>query len=272
VDKVSSRIIVSSLVMPNRDQKLLERYTMAYFYYSTNGPSWGDEYNFMSTTDSVCKWQYEGTGFKGSGVHCHSDGTINVINFGFDDSINGTIPRELGLLTNIIFGMGLYNLQLTGTIPSEIGQLAKAQFLLLDDNQLTGTIPSELGQLEGLREDLSLKNNSLTGTIPSELGQVAMFSLDLSDNSLTGTIPSEIGQVTQLYSLFFQSNQLTGTIPSELGQFTRMDTLYLHNNRLTGNIDPIFCDNSRSFGDVRVDCTGDPLKIICSCCHECPEA
>ena len=51
-----------------------------------------------------------------------------------------------------------------GTIPSEIGDLTNLIFLDLDFNSLTGSIPTELYTLSDLTQ-LDLNNNQLTGNV-----------------------------------------------------------------------------------------------------------
>ena len=65
---------------------------------------------------------------------------------------------------------------LDGTIPSELGDLSELTHLNLSSNSLTGKIPKELGGLLGLQE-IRLSGNSLTGCIPLGLKDVATSDL-----------------------------------------------------------------------------------------------
>ena len=104
---------------------------------------------------------------------------------------------------------------LTGSIPPEIGNLTNLIFLRLYGN-LTGSIPPEIGNLTNLTE-LALQGNQLTGSIPPEIGNLTnLIQLELTDNELTGSIPSEIGNLTNLNSLWLENNQLTGEIPESI--------------------------------------------------------
>ena len=146
-----------------------------------------------------------------------------------DNQLTGTIPAELGSLTNLT-SLGLRDNQLTGTIPAELGSLTNLTRLTLNDNQLTGTIPAELARLSNLT-DLGLSYNQLTGTIPAELGSLTNLTrLTLNDNQLTGTIPAELGSLTKLTSLYLGDNQLTGTIPAELASLINLEDLWLDND------------------------------------------
>ena len=82
-------------------------------------------------------------------------------------SLSGTIPTELGLLTQFTL-MSLFGNQLTGNIPSTLGDLVQLQYLSLSGNRLSGTVPSTFGNLIQLTY-LGVYNNRLNGTIPSTL-------------------------------------------------------------------------------------------------------
>ena len=149
--------------------------------------------------------------------------------------LTGTIPAELGKLTNLEYLMLDVN-DLTGHIPVELSELTNLWWLYLNSNQLTGTIPAELSNLTNLQH-LYLSHNQLTGTIPAELSKLPILGhLYLNHNQLTGTIPVELSQLSNLRYLLFSSNQLTGTIPAELGKLTNLRYLALDSNDLTGTI------------------------------------
>ncbi len=153
----------------------------------------------------------------------------------YENNLTGTIPSELGSLTNLQY-LDLYENNLTGTIPSELGSLTNLQNLNLDGNNLSGTIPAELGSLTNL-QNLNLDGNNLSGTIPRELGSLAnLQELILKGNDLSGTIPAELGNLSMLLRLWLQENQLTGTIPSELGNLNNLQYLILNGNDLSGTI------------------------------------
>ncbi|MBO1351939.1 MAG: leucine-rich repeat domain-containing protein [Hormoscilla sp. GUM202] len=152
-----------------------------------------------------------------------------------DNNLNGTLPSELGSLSNLQT-LDLEDNSLSGTIPSELGDLTNLLELDLEDSSLSGEIPSWLGSLTNL-QILDLDDNSLSGTIPSELGDLTnLLELDLEDSSLSGEIPSWLGSLTNLQILDLDDNSLSGTIPSELGFLSNLQTLDLHNNRLSGTI------------------------------------
>jgi hypothetical protein len=97
----------------------------------------------------------------------------------------------------------------TGTIPSEIGNLTNLTWLAIANNpDLSGPIPPEIGDLTNLT-NLSIYLNPITGEIPPEIGQLTnLIHLDLSQSQLAGEIPSEIGEMISLASLTLTHNQL----------------------------------------------------------------
>ena len=132
-------------------------------------------------------------------------------------AVGGTPQRVVALVVTYT--------ALTGTIPSELGSLTNLEFLDLSGNQLTGEIPVELADLAILRS-LELGSNQLTGKIPVELSNLTNLTwLDLSWNDLTGTIPAELGSLTNLRGLHLYNNQLIGDIPSELSRLTNLERL-----------------------------------------------
>ena len=149
--------------------------------------------------------------------------------------MSGTIPSELGRLTNLRW-LSLFGNQLSGEIPSELGVLNNLESLHLWNNQLSGGIPSELGNLTNL-ESLVVYGNQLSGELPPELGGLTnLHRMWLYNNQLSGEIPSELGNLANLRWLFLSWNQLSGEIPSELGSLTNLTDLFLKGNRLTGCI------------------------------------
>lgn len=164
--------------------------------------------------------------------------------------MTGEIPAELVNLSNLTVLNISYN-DLTGEIPAELGNLANLKNLELSGNELTGEIPAELGNLANLGQ-LRLDYNGLAGAIPSELGNLAnLKNLNLNNNELTGEIPAELGSLANLKNLILDYNGLTGEIPAELGNLANLEYLYLNNNKLTDAI-PAQLGNLADLGDLRL--------------------
>jgi len=191
-----------------------------------------------------------------------------------DNNLSGSIPSELGLLTNCMWlFLGKYGhkvdlcLEEHGWNPSSTFNFAffplLHDVLILGDNKLSGSIPSELGLLTNV-EVIYLSDNDLSGSIPSKLGLLTnVKGIYLSDDDLSGSIPSELGLLTNLFEidlctygcrvdlcleenglnpsstsnfvfflllhdgLILDGNQLSGSIPSELGLLTNCGWLVL---------------------------------------------
>ncbi|THG05590.1 hypothetical protein TEA_011699 [Camellia sinensis var. sinensis] len=151
------------------------------------------------------------------------------------NSLSGTIPTEIGQLTNLRF-LYVFGNQIGGSIPQEIGLLNSLNELALSNNNLTGSIPSSIGNLGNLTF-LYLYNNPLSGSIPQEIGMLrSLVDLDLAMNNLTGSIPASIGNLSQLTTLHLFRNQLSGSIPQEVGMLRSLVDLQLSNNNFTGSI------------------------------------
>ncbi len=214
-----------------------EREALIALYNSTNGDSWNNNSGWKTPPLHTDGFALPGTEYKWYGVTV--DGHLSIENvtvlFLKENNLNGTIPNELGNLTELeeIY-MSKNNLE--GSVPSTLGNLSQLVSLYLEENSLTGAIPSELGNLSHLTY-LMLNNNHLTGSIPGELRKlIGLSELYLNNNELSGTIPPGLGNLTNLRSLNLKENHLTGTIPVELSQLKSMQMLGLGGNGLIGSI------------------------------------
>jgi hypothetical protein len=244
----------------------IERDALVALYNSTDGANWTDNTGWLGEAGTECSW---------FGVRCYADSGKSVSNLSlWKNGLNGTIPSELGNLSNLTY-LHLGSNSLTGTIPSELGNLTKLTAIYLYSNALTGTIPSELDSLTKLtttnydgnlfvgagfsissveRDALVALYNSTDGAnwtdntgwlgeagteciwfgVTCSSGSVAQIVLN--GNSLSGSIPSELGNLSNLTYLHLGSNSLTGTIPSELGNLTKLTYIFLFSNSLTDSI------------------------------------
>ena len=184
-----------------------ERAALIALYNSTNGDSWDNKVGWKNPPLDIDGFAEPGTEYQWYGITC--DGSKTTV-------------TKIALPDNNLYG----------TIPPELGDLSNLQYLYLGSNQLTGSIPPELGSLLNL-ESLYLHSNQLEGSIPPELGNLSNLTiLSLGSNQLEGSIPPELGNLSNLTILSLSSNQLEGSIPPELGNLSNLNFLSLGNNAL----------------------------------------
>eukprot|EP00934_Nitzschia_sp_Nitz4_P009102 Nitzschia sp. Nitz4//scaffold510_size4247//462//3780//NITZ4_009250-RA/size4247-augustus-gene-0.1-mRNA-1//-1//CDS//3329553774//9092//frame0 len=113
-----------------------------------------------------------------------------------------------------------------GSVPSEIGYMTNLRSLDISSNfVLTGPLPTEIGLLTLLTSLDSSQRAALTGAIPSEIGTMSSLeTLALQSSSISGQIPSEIGKLTNLKAFYAQSSPLSTSIPSEIGLMTKLQS------------------------------------------------
>ena len=224
--------------LPLEDARLVQRFALATFWYSTHGATWSTDdtnHSRVGWLEPVheCDWDELGDGR--TDLTCNSNKEVIQMNFRYADNLSGHLPAEIGLLSQLAV-LGVVRAALSGTIPTEVALLTGLSWLNLHSNKLSGSIPTELGLLTKLSA-LYLDDNTLIGSIPTELGLLSeLLMLGTSANTLTGTVPTEVGLLSKLSTLHLEDNTLTGTIPTELGLLTKLWALYLGNNTLIGSI------------------------------------
>jgi hypothetical protein len=115
-------------------EDILERFVLANFYFATNGPSWTNQYDFLSKKD-VCEWNDGGAGGDNHyGVFCEQ-GKVYQLNFN-QNGLSGTIPEDIGLLSN-------------------------TREFRVEDNAIGGIIPKSFGLMRELK-GLNLSKSTFT--------------------------------------------------------------------------------------------------------------
>jgi Leucine-rich repeat (LRR) protein len=107
---------------------------------------------------------------------------------------------------------------INGTIPDEIGALKFLSRFDVSHNQIEGPFPLDLtGKFPVLRT-LNIANNNFTGTIPESIASITFLNqLDISNNSFSGSIPGAfISRLSRLRDLSLSGNNLRGVIPKEI--------------------------------------------------------
>lgn len=188
-------------------------------YYSADGNNWTN------------KWDLNGDPKNWYGVAWNAGNRVSSINL-FNNGLNGTIPHEIGSLSEMWY-LNLSSNKLRDTIPGEIGNLIGLTSLNLSINELNGPIPIDIGNMTSLTS-LDMSTNRLASSIPEEIGDLINLStLDLGSCQLIDSIPASLGKLTNLITLDLRRNSLTGAVPEAINNLTALRTLKLDNNLLT---------------------------------------
>lgn len=231
------------LLLEYNESRKLQRFALATFYYSTRGDVWGFNNGWMEYNTSECDEWYNMEELIGTDISfaCHpDDDSLNTLAF-FSNSLEGTIPPEIALLTRMTHLIIGGNPKLSGSIPTQIWSMPTLFVISLHRNGLSGTLPSEelLAAKDVLRYlDIPMNSGPLTGSIPSEFGAFQYLDyLGLSDNFFTGTLPSELGQLSNMYYLALDGNTFTGSIPGSIFEdMPLLERLHLRNSDFTGQV------------------------------------
>jgi Leucine-rich repeat (LRR) protein len=127
-----------------------------------------------------------------SGTIDPSFGDLKIIELWLHGNpVTGTIPSELGKLSNYLLDLRLYNTKLHGEIPAEIWGLTKLWRLELHETlEFSGTISRDIGNLQSL-SIFKIHDNKFTGTVPTELASLPnLHTVTLGGNQFFGSVPS----------------------------------------------------------------------------------
>jgi Leucine-rich repeat (LRR) protein len=114
---------------------MIQRYTLAVFYYSTMGDNWFASDGWLDGKREECTWEY---------LDCINKDIVSI---------------DTGARNNLV-----------GAIPLELKELKELRSLILPSNALTG-FSKGLGSLQSLVE-LDLSRNNMGGTLPVEIYQL----------------------------------------------------------------------------------------------------
>jgi len=246
------------LTLASAQTGALEIRALSALYNATGGPNWRIQWN-MGTDPCIMNWP---------GVKCRPAGGNNQFQIWSltvqGNNLVGTIPTDIGLLTNIQF-LFLSGNALSGTIPAEINSLRQLVQVGFDKNQLTGGFP-DLSQLLGL-QIVYLQNNLLTGTLLPFSKLPALQYLWLSGNNLEGTLPNELGDLFNLQQLGIDGNKLTGTVPSGFGVRQNLfQAFYGQGNQFSGAFPTNLCRVATCDLSGPTNVFTCPLPVP-PCCH-----
>ena len=254
------------------DAELLLRYGLASLYFSTKGATWNTN-EFLLTGSGVCAFE---------GVGCYDEKTSNqnITSLILPDmNLQGTIPKELGLLTDLT-NLNLVGNALMGTLPTELGFLSKLETFYLPGNTsewyqfLTDDISIFPPKTRQLEDGTVINYSRLTGSFPSEFGlMTALKQLHLYGHALTGSLPTQIGRMTALTALTLGQNQLSGTIPIQLQRMSNLQQLTIDRNDFFDTAIPnLFCSSISNIVNLASDCLTSSVgardeEVICKCCN-----
>ena len=109
----------------------------------------------------------------------------------------GTLPFELGLLTNLK-RITIPSNNIAGSIPSSWTDLTTLDSVILSGNQLTGELPASLiNNNQGLRQ-LRLSGNKISKLPQDPIRSAGLTILDLQNNALESSIPEGIRGLSAL--------------------------------------------------------------------------
>ncbi len=165
--------------------------------------------------------------------------TLTQLDVQGNPKLKGTVPTEIGLMT-FSFNFQFSYTDMSGTLPSEMGLLSNlVYFYTRSVSSLTGFIPTEFGNLESIRR-FDVRQTGVTGTLPTELGLLKnLFLFDITFTFMTGTIPTEFGNLENLVYMFLSINNndmvgLTGTFPTFLHELPFLQQFEISHNQFNG--------------------------------------
>lgn len=196
------------------------------------------------------------------------------------NELQGTIPTELGKLTELSRLDLSWNTNIVGDLPGEqLGHLEQLEYLFLSNlpKLNPGPISPKLGSLAMLK-DLSLKNTNRNGDIPPSFELLQnLILLDLSNNQLSGPNLYVLGTIRSLRFLFFNGNQYQGKIPILFGNLDNLVKLHTQDN-LFADFHPSDCDttfpqyNKKPLDEFVANCKPETeeQKCVTQCCSIFP--
>ncbi len=206
-------------VMTDVGREDRERQALIAIYKALNGDNWTNNQNWCSDKP-LSEWD---------GVGISSNGSVFTLNLTGNSGVSGTLPAEIGLLTNLA---GIYINGLSGfsTALYDCSRLQQISFVMPDNSSWSY---EGIGKLSELR-DLTIVSRGSQTPLSADVGQCTKLqTLQVRGG---GTLPKELGNLTNLKYLWISNSNFSGELPAELGNCTGIIEMELYNNYFTGKI------------------------------------
>lgn len=202
--------------------------------------------------------------------------------------ITGTLPEELGLLTDLalfhinsnrfkgclpqsfrnlrlLYEIDISNNVFSGEFPSVLLCLPSLKFIDIRYNKFSGAVPPELFDLK--LDALFINNNDFHFTIPKNLGNSTVSVLVMANINLQGCLPPGIGKMSgTLNEIILTNSGLSACFPQEIGELTKLTVFDLSFNDLVGAL-PRSMANMKSLEQLNIagnKLSGEIPEMICS--------
>ena len=205
---ISTEDIESSSTQPIDSAKVLQRYALLVFAYSTNVELW--------RVSSGLRWdrQFDVNDCDFVGVDCDADGQVTDIDLD-SKNLSGLLPDELRLLTQLK-SLRLGENSIQGTVPravydnlANLGMSTMLLFSLL----LVVVLQSRDQHFFHLPRPSYDSYCVMTFFLPFHV--ICEEYIDISFNRIAGSIPSNIGALTKLKGFLAERTYLDGSLPTE---------------------------------------------------------
>ena len=161
---------------------------------------------------------------------------LTIIVITVANNLDGSLPSELGLLTDLQVLWLLSEENLVGSLPATLKNLGQLRIFETQSSNLSGSIPDWIGQWSSI-EQLSFTDNLFDGPLPTSLSSLAallMFAVDR--NVMTGDLSALTGS-TSLTSLYLEDNYFLDTLDNTfLQNLEKLRVLDISDNNLAGQV------------------------------------
>ncbi|CAB9497885.1 leucine Rich Repeat [Seminavis robusta] len=253
--------------------KTLQRYALATFYFAMGGDNWRDcpgrsmqycewtipgQAKWLSPVDE-CEWAF---------LTCNENATLEEIRVEkgdgglYGNSVIGTLPKEMSLLSNLKTFDVATNLMMGG-LGTAFSSTTSLIVLRAPENQLTGDFPNQIlpnnpnlevldlmnnkgvqGYIQLLLDHPSLIHVNVAGTgvdgfvvtNTSSSSSSVLQVLDLSRTNISGTLPTGLASLSNLQELSLDYTPISGTLPSWISSLSNLQVLSMDHANLQGSL------------------------------------